>query len=330
MHVTDEKRSGFRAPVVAAAVVGLHVVVLVAVLSIQGCSTKQVAEVAPPPPPVMPPRQDVSAPHSLPPPAFNPPVEKAPASLQEAAPKTYVVASGDSLSRIAARHGVTAREIAELNQIKNPNSIRVGQKLLLPSYADAVTAAPAPKPQVKKSEKPAAVAGAGEYVVKSGDSLSKIAARNGTSVGALRDVNGLKSDVIRIGQKIKLPAGASAKAKAEPEAKPAAPPTPAPAPAVEATPAPAPVAATPVAVPPAPESVAPLSPIAPAVETAVAASELDSVEVPFEYPVKPGETLDDIARNFGVVKGDLLSLNGMKADAKLAPGQRIKIPMPSP
>lgn len=43
------------------------------------------------------------------------------------------------------------------------------------------------------------------YQVKSGDSLEKIAHANGTTVKALKEVNNLTSDRIRIGQKLKLP-----------------------------------------------------------------------------------------------------------------------------
>ena len=41
----------------------------------------------------------------------------------------YTVASGDVLSGIAVRFGVTVPEIQGWNEIKNPNLIRVGQKL---------------------------------------------------------------------------------------------------------------------------------------------------------------------------------------------------------
>jgi LysM repeat protein len=43
------------------------------------------------------------------------------------------------------------------------------------------------------------------YTVKKGDTLSRIASRNGTSVAALRRVNGIRGDLIRPGQVLKLP-----------------------------------------------------------------------------------------------------------------------------
>ena len=45
---------------------------------------------------------------------------------------TYVVQSGDSLSKIASRLGVSARALQDLNGITNPNQIYVGQKLKVP------------------------------------------------------------------------------------------------------------------------------------------------------------------------------------------------------
>jgi peptidoglycan endopeptidase LytE len=44
----------------------------------------------------------------------------------------YTVISGDTLSRIAARNGITVSQIRSLNpQITNPNAIRVGQQIRL-------------------------------------------------------------------------------------------------------------------------------------------------------------------------------------------------------
>ncbi|MCO6186146.1 peptidoglycan DD-metalloendopeptidase family protein [Rhizobium sp. L1K21] len=51
----------------------------------------------------------------------------------------------------------------------------------------------------------------GLYEVKSGDSLGRIAANHGTTINALRAANGLTSDNIRIGQKLKVPGSAPAK-----------------------------------------------------------------------------------------------------------------------
>lgn len=52
-----------------------------------------------------------------------------------------------------------------------------------------------------------AVAGPGEYVIKSGDTFAKIARAQGVSAAALSEVNpGVDSSKLKVGQKIKLPA----------------------------------------------------------------------------------------------------------------------------
>lgn len=45
----------------------------------------------------------------------------------------YTVKKGDTLSRIAAKYGATYQAIAAYNGIKNPNAIRVGQKIKIPA-----------------------------------------------------------------------------------------------------------------------------------------------------------------------------------------------------
>jgi LysM repeat protein len=59
--------------------------------------------------------------------------------------------------------------------------------------------------------------GAGSvYVVKTGDSLTKIARAHGTTVRAMRAANNLKTDRILVGQKLKVPAGDAADATTAP------------------------------------------------------------------------------------------------------------------
>ncbi len=75
--------------------------------------------------------------------------------------------------------------------------------------------------------------GGGEtYVVKSGDTLTKIAKANGTTVKAIESENNLTTTKIKVGQKLKIPAAAASAAPAPVEA-------PAPAVAPATTPAPA-------------------------------------------------------------------------------------------
>ena len=63
------------------------------------------------------------------------------------------------------------------------------------------TPAPAPAPEVKK----VVIGPHKEYVVQSGDTLSLIAQAFDTTVAKIKEMNGMKSDVLRVGQKIKVP-----------------------------------------------------------------------------------------------------------------------------
>ena len=114
---------------------------------------------------------------------------------------TYVVKKGDSLSKIASKHNVKVAKIIELNSLKNANSIYIGQKLKI----QAGEANPAIDAAQKQDVQPTSV---GEdlstYIVKKGDSLSKIAYKNGMSVAQLMQVNNLKNANIRIGQKLNV------------------------------------------------------------------------------------------------------------------------------
>ena len=316
-----------RVSVVAGLIVGVHVAVIGSVVMTQGCtSTKSGAGVAVPeqvetaPVPPMPPSADVMAAPALQPvafPAILPPVEPAPLKTSVAAENVYVVKSGDSLSKIAAAHGVKAAELKEHNQIADVNKIRIGQKLILPDYAKASKSQPAEKSAAKAAPK-ASVSG-DAYVVKPGDSLSKIAAAHGVKTKDLMAANGITdANKIRAGQKLAIP-GAKAAAKSEPakvEEKPAeAPVAPIPAPVPEVAPAPE---AAPEAMP-APAVAAPAAPAVPAAPVAGQDAMLD-------YPVQDGDTAEGIARLFVVNKDDILSVNGIPAGSDVKPGQKIKIP----
>ena len=54
------------------------------------------------------------------------------------------------------------------------------------------------------------------YTVKSGDNLMKIAKVNGITVKSLRSANALKTDQIKVGQKLKIPSKAAASEPAGP------------------------------------------------------------------------------------------------------------------
>ncbi len=65
-------------------------------------------------------------------PSATPSPQPTPEPTPAPTPVVYVVKSGDQLSRIATRFGVTVAAIQAANNIENPNLIRVGQKLIIP------------------------------------------------------------------------------------------------------------------------------------------------------------------------------------------------------
>ncbi|QQP69520.1 LysM peptidoglycan-binding domain-containing protein [Carnobacterium sp. CS13] len=99
---------------------------------------------------------------------------------------SYIVKSGDTLSVISNRSGVSVDNLVKWNGIKNKNIIQTGQILKLKASAA--------KPATSKNK---------TYTVKSGDTLSGIALKLGSTVKKLQDKNGIKdANKIYIGQKI--------------------------------------------------------------------------------------------------------------------------------
>jgi len=120
----------------------------------------------------------------------NEPVAVAP-SVTKIIGSSYTVEYGDTLSTISSRSGVSVDNLVKWNGIKNKNVISTNQKLVLKAPVAKVVVA------AKASSK--------TYTVKSGDNLSTIAAKNGTTTKVLQDLNGItNANLIKIGQVIKL------------------------------------------------------------------------------------------------------------------------------
>ena len=72
-------------------------------------------------------------------------VLKLPATASQAMAETYVVQAGDTLGAIALRFRVPVDALARANRLADPNTLRVGQRLVIPSSGSA-QAAPTPAP----------------------------------------------------------------------------------------------------------------------------------------------------------------------------------------
>ena len=98
---------------------------------------------------------------------------------------TYTVQAGDTLSGIASKYGTTYQELARINNIANPNVIYPGQVIKINGGT------------VEKI-----------YTVKSGDTLSGIANKYGTTWQNIynnnRDIIGSNPNLIKPGQVLKI------------------------------------------------------------------------------------------------------------------------------
>ena len=100
----------------------------------------------------------------------------------------YVVKKGDSLYSIAKRYNTTVKDITRLNNLTS-NSLTVGQLLII-AIDDNATSTPTTYK---------------DYVVQKGDSLYSIANKNNITVDELKKINNLTSNMLSVGQVLKLP-----------------------------------------------------------------------------------------------------------------------------
>lgn len=185
-----------KTPAIFGIVVLAHCLAIGGIVLIQGCDTtrpQQPTEIASP---MMPPTR-VSA-------ADVTPTIKSATIDWPSKTTPYTVRSGDSISSIAYRYGVSVSEIVSLNGINNKNIIRVGQRLVLPGKV-SVRAASKKTTSLRKSVTKKTATPGGTYVVQPGDCLGVIAQKYGVKVDDIRQANGVKGERIVVGQKLIIP-----------------------------------------------------------------------------------------------------------------------------
>jgi LysM repeat protein len=225
--------------------------------------------------------------------------------------ETYVIQEGDSLGSIARKHEIERADLLAANRLSEGQPIYIGETLVIPGVkAPAPAPAPAsepPVPQVeekkqvaKNDSKPApareksvvigetkkAPAKGKSHMVGKGDTLTSIASRHGTDVKSLESANGLRTDVISIGQVLTIP-GAPQKVADNTNEK-------------------------------APELQAPKfqydNPL------------LGTNETYGHYTVKKGDNLYALARDFFTNMGELQRLNRLGEKTLIYPGNDIIVP----
>lgn len=182
-------------------------------------------------------------------------------------PTSYTVKSGDSLWKIATENGLTVAQLKEYNKLTS-DVINIGQVLSLippavptqPVVENPVVGTPGaisapapsvvpetpkvtapapkpvePKPAPKPVPTPAPTPTVKTHTVAKGESLWAISKKYGTTIDAIKKTNGLKSDSLRVGQKLTIPTQAKT---VTPTVAPASAPK-----VVTPTPKPAPVVA---------------------------------------------------------------------------------------
>ncbi|SHK20003.1 LysM peptidoglycan-binding domain-containing protein [Thermocrinis minervae] len=240
----------------------------------------------------------------------------------------YVVKEGDTLEKIAKNQGVSIKDVMKANKGINPARLKPGTKICIPSSeAHKKTKL---KKEGKKEEERYAI-----YVVRKGDTIESIAESFGVSPKELIRVNKLKSRKLVVGQQIKIPPRTvkeSSKKESSAEVtetkekytyyivKKGA--------RLEHV-----AKATGVPL----ETLEKLNPELKGkwlkkgqkVKIPVTHANVESEEkIKYKvHRVRRGETLQSIARKYGVSAEELAKLNGLRKHTRLHAGQKIKVPI---
>lgn len=206
-------------------------------------------------------------------------------------PSSYRVVSGDTVSSIAAKYGLSTASVLALNGLGWSSLIFPGQILQLTS--SPVTPPTPATPPVNAPPTAASPIASAEvnYTITRGDTISAIASRFGVSTQAVLAINKLGwSTIIYPGQKIVIPGSAATSATAPAPTQP-------PAPVVDITP------------------VSAVTPISPPTTTHTAS-----------YVIKSGDTVTSIASKFGVTVQSILDANGLNRSSVIFAGRTLNIP----
>lgn len=232
------------------------------------------------------------------------------------------VQSGETLSIIASRYGINQSRLAELNNLNSPYRLRVGQVLDLPSSGVAIASTPTVPVAVPSAAKPADAPSKefdSRYVVRRGDTLTKIAKRFDMTEDELMRLNNIKQrNNIYEGQVLAMDAQEASSA-------PAAPPITPPAETVAEVAAPKPV--TEAAEPVSRNEAEDLGPtLVPGAQTADSADPSDyTVREDGSVRVEATETLGHYAEWLGITPTRLRDINKMSRSTPLVLGRRIKL-----
>ncbi|MEC9465436.1 MAG: LysM peptidoglycan-binding domain-containing protein [Myxococcota bacterium] len=127
---------------------------------------------------------------------------------------THTVRSGDTLSEIAQAYGSTVSAIKSMNHIRSSRTLRLGQTLIIPEFGERLAKKKSRKSSSvarKKLTKPkaprpteSAKASPQKHRVQQGETLWSIARRYQTSVKSIKQLNGRRTNTIRVGELLRV------------------------------------------------------------------------------------------------------------------------------
>lgn len=296
-------------------VVALHVIVLAGFSLLQGCATGECPVDwlnwpynSPAEEPLIVPDQGYSDTILLPPVSYTDEIviSYPEAPVVNEADQVYTVKKGNTLSAIASMYGTTWKKLAEYNSLSNPNKLLVGQEIRIPGSLSASTPvirSSAPSASGSTSTVRSPITQGSSYVIQRGDTLSGIAKRAGLSVSEIQAANALQSHQIVAGKSLSIPKKGEVNVSTYSVPVVTSVSAPESAPMMDTAPEPAPMAD--------------LAPLAPATSAPV-----------YEHVLYPGETLEDVARQYGSSQDEIMMLNGITDPSSVKPGTKLLVPIP--
>lgn len=220
---------------------------------------------------------------------------------------SYTVASGDTLSGIASRYNTSIAELVAINQLRDRNSLRIGQKIVLPQQGGVVPTL------VVNDTGTQSLPSSRTYTVRRGDTLTAISQRFGIATTTLMGINGIRDrNLLQPGQVLKLAAEGAVSANAAIAAAPVAP-----------SDTSAPAANAPAL---AADSAAALQADAEQAEDVLATDPADySVAADNTIEILTDETLGHFADWLGMDSAALRQLNNLRDKATVRVGDRLKV-----
>ena len=139
-------------------------------------------------------------------------------SSNSSSSRTHTVRAGETVSHLAARYGTSVSSIVSANSLGSNALIRIGQRLTIPGSSSGSSSAGSSSAGSSSgstgsssggSSSGSGNASATTYTVKAGDTLTRIGRQHNVSIGRLVSANNLTGSMIRVGQRLTIPAPTS-------------------------------------------------------------------------------------------------------------------------